>query len=98
MVIVAVFIGGEMKGKNAGENEIAKYTMGVTVRLTRIEAYRIRRFEQAEILSPARTESRQRLYSDYEIELIKEIARLEDQGINLVGVKAILAMRRGEII
>ncbi len=80
------------------ENEMAKYTMGVTVRLTRIEAYRIRRFEQAEILSPARTEARQRLYSDSEIELIREIARLEDQGINLIGIKAILAMRRGETI
>jgi len=55
--------------------------------LTRIEAYRIRRFEQAEIINPARTEARQRLYSDYEIELIREIARLEDQGINLVGIR-----------
>lgn len=77
------------------KNRMAKYTMGVTVRLTRIEAHRIRRFEQAEIIRPARTEARQRLYSDYEIELIKEIAELEDQGINLVGIKVILAMRRG---
>ncbi len=87
-----------MEDSQADENEIAKYTMGVTVRLTRIEAYRIRRFEQADILAPARTEARQRLYSDSEIELIREIARLEDQGINLSGIKAILAMRRGEII
>jgi DNA-binding transcriptional MerR regulator len=87
-----------MEDSQADENEIAKYTMGVTVRLTRIEAYRIRRFEQADILTPARTEARQRLYSDSEIELIREIARLEDQGINLAGIKAILAMRRGEII
>lgn len=87
-----------MKKNRNAEKEIGKYTMGVTVRLTRIQAYRIRRYEQAEIISPVRTETRQRLYSDSEIELIKEIARLEDQGINLIGVKVILSMRRGEPI
>jgi len=70
--------------------------MGVTVRLTGVEAHRIRRYEEAGLLKPARTEAGQRLYSDSEIELIKEIARLEDQGANLEGIKMILAMRRGE--
>ncbi|MCD6599432.1 MAG: MerR family transcriptional regulator [Dehalococcoidia bacterium] len=80
------------------ENEMSKYTMGVAVRLTGVEAHRIRRFEENSLLEPARTDTGQRLYSDTEIELIREIARLEDQGINLEGVKAILAMRRGETI
>jgi DNA-binding transcriptional MerR regulator len=79
-------------------DEIAKYTMGVAVRLTGVGAHRIRRFEGNGLLAPARTEAGQRLYSDSEIELIKEIARLEDQGINMEGIKAILAMRRGETI
>lgn len=87
-----------MKKRRNTEQEIGKYTMGVTVRLTRIQAYRIRRYEQAEIIRPVRTEARQRLYSDSEIELIKEIARLEDQGINLMGVKVILEMKKGESI
>jgi len=80
------------------ESEVAKYTMSVAVKLTSVVAHRIRRFEQCGILYPLRTEARQRLFSDIEIELIKEVARLEDQGINLEGVKAILAMRKGEII
>jgi len=80
------------------QSEMGKYTMGVTVRLTGVEAHRIRRFEENGLLEPVRTEAGQRLYSDSEIELIKEIARLEDQGINLEGVKAILAMRRGETV
>jgi len=82
--------------RQPAENEIGKYTMGVTVRLTGVEAHRIRRYEEAGLLKPARTEAGQRLYSDSEIELIKEIARLEDQGANLEGIKMILAMRRGE--
>ena len=80
------------------ENEMGKYTMGVAVRLTGVEAHRIRRFEENGLLEPARTEAGQRLYSDAEIKLIKEIARLEDQGINMEGVRAVLAMRRGETV
>jgi len=43
-----------------------------------------------------RTKGGQRLYSDEEIELIKDIAELEKEGINLQGISTILAMRRGE--
>ena len=71
--------------------------MSVAVLLIKVEAHRIRRFEEAGLLKPARTEARQRLYSDHEIALIKEIVQLEDEGINTQGVKAILAMRRGEM-
>jgi len=83
-------------GENAANRAIGKYTMSVAVMLTGVEAHRIRRFEEAGLLSPARTKAGQRLFSDPEIELIKEIAKLEDEGINMEGVKAILAMRRGE--
>ena len=76
--------------------EVSKYTMGVAVRLTGVEAHRIRRFEEAGLLEPERTEARQRLFSDSEIELIKEIAQLEDEGVNLEGIRVILTMRRGE--
>ncbi len=76
--------------------EVGKYTMSVAVMLTGVEAHRIRRFEQAGLLKPIRSEARQRRYSDPEIDLIKKIATLDDEGINLPGVKAILAIRRGE--
>jgi len=89
---------GKKEQEQPVENEVGKYTMGVAVRLTGVEAHRIRRFEEAGLLQPARTEAGQRLYSDPEIELIREIARLEDQRINLEGVKVILAMRRGEMV
>jgi DNA-binding transcriptional MerR regulator len=89
---------GKKEREQPDKSEVSKYTMGVTVRLTGVKAHRIRRFEEAGLLQPARTEAGQRLYSDSEIELIKEIARLEDQDINLEGIKAILAMRRGETV
>ncbi len=78
------------------ERAIGKYIISVTVMLTGVEAHRVRRFEAVGFFKPVRTAARQRLYCDYELELIKEIAKLEDEGINLQGVKVILAMRRGE--
>lgn len=84
------------EGESASNpRQIAKYTMFVTVRLTGVVAYRIRRFEECGLCQPARTQSGHRLYSDVEIELIKEIAVLEGEGVNLPGVKVILKMRRG---
>lgn len=83
-------------GEGSSEKDMAKYTMGVTVRLTGVDARRLRRYEEAGLLKPARTEGKQRLYSGREVELCREIAKLEDEGINLEGVRAILGMRRGE--
>jgi DNA-binding transcriptional MerR regulator len=80
----------------ARDVDFGKYTMSVTVRLTTVNAHRIRRFEQVGLLRPARTEAGQRLFSDIEIRLIREIAKLEREGINLRGIKAIIAIRKGE--
>ena len=85
----------ERSSRDFSDEKVGKYTMSVAVMLTGVEAHRIRRFEATGLLKPARTKAGQRLCSDPEIELIKEIAKLEDEGINLEGVRVILAMRRG---
>ena len=76
---------------------LAKYTMSVTVMITGVAAYKIRKFEEYGLCKPARTESKQRLYSDYDIDLIKQIDELEQEGINLPGVKAILSMKQSKV-
>ena len=86
----------EKEKQDVNDEGVGKYTMLVTTMLTGVEAHRIRRFEEAGLLRPARTEAGQRLYSDSEIGLVREVARLENEGINLPGVKAILELRRGE--
>jgi len=73
-----------------------KYVMSVAVGITGIEAHRIRRYEAAGLLCPCRTGGRQRLFSDHDIGMIREIARLEEQGVNLTGIGVILEMRRKE--
>jgi DNA-binding transcriptional MerR regulator len=70
--------------------------MSVTVTLTGVEAHHIRRYESCGLLQPWRTSGRQRLFSDLEIEIIKEASRLANRGINLEGIKAIYEMKRGK--
>ena len=79
-----------------GQQDTSNYTMAVAVRLTGVESHRIRRYEEGGLLSPERTEGNQRLFSENDIEVIKEAAKLESEGINVEGIKAILAMRKGE--
>ena len=79
-----------------GKDNEKNYTMATAVRLTGVEAHRIRRYEEGGLLAPARTEGNQRLFSEEDIQKIKAAAKLEDEGINLEGIKAIVAMRRGE--
>ena len=67
--------------------------MAVTVMMTGIPAHRIRKYEEAGICKPARTASQQRLYSDEDIKLIQKISLLEEDGVNLVGIKIILEMQ-----
>jgi DNA-binding transcriptional MerR regulator len=74
----------------------SNYTMANAVKLTGVEPHRIRRYEEGGLLTPERTEGHQRLFSDEDIELIIEAAKLEDEGINVEGIKAILAIRKGE--
>ena len=72
------------------------FTMAIAVRMTGVDPYRIRKYEEGGLLTPERTEGNQRLFSERDIEVIKQAAKLEDEGINVEGIKAILAMRRGD--
>jgi MerR family glutamine synthetase transcriptional repressor len=90
-------VSAEKKGSNnTGHQSINNSTMAIAVRMTGVESHRIRRFEDGGLLTPERTEGNQRLFSENDIKIIKQAAKLEDEGINVEGIKAILAMRRGE--
>jgi len=87
---------GGKREENNIEWSVCNYTMAITVRLVGVAAHRLRRYEEGGLIVPARTEGNQRLFSEADILLIKQIALLEEEGINMEGIKAILAMRKGE--
>lgn len=83
-------------GVEVMEDEVGKYTIAIASALSSVEAHRIRRYERVGLIKPVRSEGGQRLYSDANLERIKEIASLESQGVNLAGAGIILAMRHQE--
>ncbi len=89
-----------MSSEKTGEHEKVggpnNFTMAIAVKLTGVDPYRIRKYEEGGLLTPERTEGHQRLFSEKDIAVIKQAAKLEDEGINVEGIKAILAMRRGD--
>ncbi len=69
------------------------YTIGAASRLTGIPIWTLRWIEKHGLLSPDRTRGRQRLYSDVEMELLREVRDLMEQKVNLAGIRVILRMR-----
>ena len=82
--------------QNTGENNagMPKYTIGVVSQLLGLPPQMLRRDEEAGLLEPARQSGKNRLYSDQDLAVLEEIAELYEQGVNAVGIRHIIQMRR----
>lgn len=73
------------------------YTISVAARLLGVSPSFLRQVEGEGLVSPARTGSNIRLYSDEDLKLLSRIIYLcRERGVNLQGVRVILAMEEGE--
>ena len=79
---------------DAEHAQMPKYTIGVVSKLLRLPPQVLRRYEEAGLLEPARQAGKNRLYSDQDIAILEEIAELSDLGVNVVGIRHILQMRK----
>ena len=50
----------------------------------------LRRLDQKGVVSPSRSEGKQRRYSRREITVVQYVVRLADQGVSLAGIRRIL--------
>ena len=71
-----------------------KYTIGVVSQLLGLPPQMLRRYEEAGLLEPARQAGKNRLYSDQDMVVLEEIAELSAQGINAVGIRYIIQIRK----
>jgi MerR family transcriptional regulator/heat shock protein HspR len=70
-----------------------RYIISVAARILETNTYTLRYYEKVGIIEPRRSRGNVRLYSDYDIALLKRIkALVDDMGINLPGVEVILRM------
>ncbi|MGZ3618574.1 MAG: MerR family transcriptional regulator [Ktedonobacteraceae bacterium] len=75
-----------------------KYTIGVVSQLLGLPPQMLRRCEEAGLLEPARQSGKNRLYSDQDIAILEEISELSAQGINAVGIRYIIQIRRHVVV
>ncbi|WP_261164741.1 MerR family transcriptional regulator [Microbacterium sp. Marseille-Q6965] len=70
------------------------YTIGQVATLLGVPAAQLRRLDAFEIVQPDRSQGNQRRYSADEIERLREVLRLGEEGVSLPGVRRILELRR----
>jgi DNA-binding transcriptional MerR regulator len=86
--------------QNTGENNasLPKYTIGVVSQMLGLPPQMLRRYEEAGLLEPARQSGKNRLYSDADVTILEEIAALYEQGVNAVGIRHIIQMRKQVVV
>ncbi len=77
---------------NGGADQ-PKYSISVAAELTGVHPQQLRRFEQAGMLSPARSAGGTRRYSDADLAQVARIRDLSDAGVNEAGIEQILALQ-----
>ena len=68
------------------------YPISVVTELTGISAHTLRGYDRAGLLAPARTDGGSRRYSDNDLAVLRRIAALTDERINLAGVRRIIEL------
>ena len=67
------------------------YTIGQVLGL---QPAALRRLDEQAIVSPSRSEGGQRRYSRHEVERLREVMQLTEDGVTLPGVREVLALRQ----
>ena len=70
----------------------AVYVISVAAELAGVHPQTLRIYERKGLLEPARTQGGSRRYSDADIHHLRRIQALTDEGLNLAGVKRVLAL------
>lgn len=69
------------------------YAIGAASRLTGIPIWTLRWIERHGLLRPSRTQGRQRLYNDFDLDRLRDIRGWMEKKVNLAGIRVILSLR-----
>ena len=76
----------------SGPDRRAVYIISVAAELAGVHPQTLRIYEQKGLVRPHRTSGNTRRYSDADIERLRRVQRLTQEGMNLAGAKRILAL------
>lgn len=68
----------------------AVYVISVAAELAGMHPQTLRIYERRGLVSPARTQGGNRRYSDDDIQLLRRISELTDEGLNLEGIRRVM--------
>ncbi len=70
----------------------AVYVISVAAEIAGVHPQTLRIYERKGLVDPARTTGGSRRYSEADIAMLRRISELTDEGLNLVGVKKVMAL------
>jgi MerR family transcriptional regulator, heat shock protein HspR len=70
----------------------AVYVISVAAELAGMHPQTLRIYERRGLVMPARTQGGNRRYSDADIEVLRRIAQLADEGMNLEGIRRVMQL------
>ena len=74
------------------DDQRALYIISVAAELAGVHAQTLRIYERKGLLDPARTAGGNRRYSESDLDRLRRIAALTDDGLNLAGVRRVLEL------
>jgi MerR family transcriptional regulator/heat shock protein HspR len=83
-----------MNERQTYDEEVPCFVISVAARMVGMHAQSLRNYERMGLIQPGRSQGRVRLYSQADIERLRNIQRMvQDLGVNLAGVEVIMNMR-----
>lgn len=76
--------------KNTLDEDAAVYVISVAAEISGLHPQTLRQYDRLGLVSPNRTEGRNRRYSLRDIALLRAVQRLVGEGINHAGIKRII--------
>ena len=83
---------GHLEVVTVARSARAVYVISVAAELAGVHPQTLRIYERKGLVDPARTPGGSRRYSDDDIDLLRRIGELTDEGLNLAGVQRVLAL------
>ena len=80
----------ENSEKNPMDDDAAVYVISVAAEISGLHPQTLRQYDRLGLVSPNRTEGRNRRYSLRDIALLRAVQRLVGEGINHAGIKRII--------
>ena len=70
----------------------AVYVISVAAELAGMHPQTLRIYERRGLVQPARTDGGNRRYSDYDIDILRRISELAEEGMNLEGIRRVMQL------